>query len=162
MKEMHCGYPWPGGNHWSRRTKMGVCAVPQHTCTQNMHQISSRAVHKQPTVYTSPHLIWPCRLDHYCFKIASFSQILLSSNPNHYSVKRSHEYSIVTSDADIQWWRSCLSDRGMSVRMILYKRVRWEERCRLECKFSVGRLGPVFTAQRSTELETCEYANTLT
>lgn len=46
--------------------------------------------------------------------------------------------------------------KGMSVCRILYKRVRWEERCRLGCKCSVGRLRPVCAGLRFTELQTCE------
>lgn len=47
--------PLAWGKPLEQKDKDGrVCAVPQRTCTQNMHQICSRAVHKQPTVYTSP------------------------------------------------------------------------------------------------------------
>lgn len=129
-----------------------VCAVPQYT---QRASDSSRELHDEPTVRPAHASTRPRRLHRYCFKIA----IVLSK---HVRQRSKWLMTIVTLDADTQRGRPHLSDRGMSARMILYKRVRWEERCRLGCKCSVGRLGPVLTALRSTELETCEYANTLT
>lgn len=130
-----------------------VCALPQHTCTQRMRHICSRASHKQHVVI----FFFSFWFDKHCsrYNITLWNPAKqqfkwLISNNSFLGVLLLHRMWLHSDDD-----HACLIG-GMSAGLILYKRVRWEERCRLGCKCSVGRLGPVLAALHFTERQTCE------
>lgn len=139
--EVHCGYCWPGGKHWSRRTKMGESVQCHSTrvCTEWISQYFLQ------TAWLNYLILFPWSL---ILSLAGVSETWLMA---YHRDPRTPQCYAGGGDDD----RAC-QVKGMSVDRTLYKRVRWEERCRLGCKCSVGRLRPVCAGLRFTELQTCE------